>query len=110
MIPSREFIVSILKGSSSNEDTVEEGIEQPVLPAAAPPPLLEGVTIVGDTALHVVASHGDDDEEFFKCADIIYRRAKDLLFARNNKGDMLLHCAVRAGKSRMVSHLRSSYK
>ncbi|PNT65616.1 protein ACCELERATED CELL DEATH 6 isoform X2 [Brachypodium distachyon] len=104
MIPSRKFIDSIVKeGSSSNEDIVEEeGIDQHVLPAAAP--LLEGVTIAGDTALHVVASHGDD-EQFFKCADIIYNRAKHLLFAKNNKGDTPLHCAVRAGKSRMVSHL-----
>lgn len=105
MVPSREFINSIMKGgSSSDEDDVEEGIDQqPVLPAAAPP-LLKGVTMAGDTALHAVASHGDD-EEFFKCADIIYERAKHLLFAKNNKGDTPLHCAVRAGKSRMVSHL-----
>ncbi|KAM0893249.1 hypothetical protein ACQ4PT_025233 [Festuca glaucescens] len=101
MMPTREFMDSLVAGSNTNDD-VEEGIDQHALPVAAP--LLEGVTTVGDTALHVLASHGDGTE-FLQCANTIYGRAKHLLFALNNKGDTPLHCAARARKSRMVSHL-----
>lgn len=77
-------------------DEIEEGINGA--------PLLEGVTIEGDTALHVLASHGDNPV-FLECASIIYDRAKHLLFTTNKNGDTPLHCAARAGKSHMVFHL-----
>ncbi|KAI5021181.1 hypothetical protein ZWY2020_055026 [Hordeum vulgare] len=81
---------------------IEDGVDQPALPAAAR--LLKGVTAEGDTALHVVASHGDS-AEFLKCASIINGRDQDILLAVNKKGDTPLHCAARAGKSKMVSWL-----
>ncbi|KAF0914757.1 hypothetical protein E2562_031366 [Oryza meyeriana var. granulata] len=65
---------------------------------------LEGVTIVGDTALHVVATCGDASN-FLRSAGIICRKAQHLLLAQNDKGDTPLHCAVRAGRDQMVSRL-----
>lgn len=62
---------------------------------------LEGVTIEGATALHVVATCGDDSS-YFRSARIIYDKAKHLLLAQNNNGDTPLHCAVRAGNPGMV--------
>ncbi|KAG2634528.1 hypothetical protein PVAP13_2NG046300 [Panicum virgatum] len=59
---------------------VEQGISSAV-------PLLKGVTVEGDTALHLVAANGEDSN-FVRCA-----------------GDTPLHCAARAGKPQMVSHL-----
>ncbi|KAL6591875.1 hypothetical protein ACP70R_049738 [Stipagrostis hirtigluma subsp. patula] len=66
--------------------------------------LLKGVTVEGDTALHVVAANGESDK-FKSCADLIHDKDEHMLFARNNKGDTPLHCAARAGKSQMVLHL-----
>ncbi|KQJ86051.1 hypothetical protein BRADI_4g03011v3 [Brachypodium distachyon] len=66
--------------------------------------LLEGVTAEGDTALHVVATNGDG-ESYLRSADIICRKATHLLFRPNRNGDTSLHCAARAGRSRMVSQL-----
>lgn len=66
-------------------DDIEDGVDQPAaLPAAAR--LLKGVTIEGDTALHVVASHGENTE-FLKCASMIDERDQDLLLTVNKKGD-----------------------
>ncbi|XP_040258086.1 uncharacterized protein [Aegilops tauschii subsp. strangulata] len=73
------------------------------------PQLLEGLTALeGDSALHVVAAFGDDadaDDNFRKSADVVYGKAKRLLFVQNKKGDTPLHCAARAGSSRMVALL-----
>nr|XP_034579068.1 ankyrin repeat-containing protein ITN1-like isoform X2 [Setaria viridis] len=77
--------------------------------------LLNGVTVEGDTALHLVAANGDG-EDFLKCADLIHTKNKVVLLSmedkaglllstQNNKGDTPLHCAARAGKTKMVSHL-----
>ncbi|EAY78378.1 hypothetical protein OsI_33465 [Oryza sativa Indica Group] len=74
------------------------------LASAEPGMDLNGVTIEGDTALHVVATCGED-RFYLKCAKNIYNKAKHLLFAENNKGDTPLHCAVRAGNAEMVSCL-----
>ncbi|KAL5201366.1 hypothetical protein ABZP36_035720 [Zizania latifolia] len=52
----------------------------------------------------MVATHGDSND-FLRCTDIIYRKDNHLLFKSNNKGDTPLHCAARAGKSKMVCHL-----
>lgn len=79
--------------------------------------LLESVTTEGDTALHLVATNGSggDCEEFERCAEFLQDKSllykKDnggdtiLLYKKNNKGDTPLHCAVRAGRSQLVSSL-----
>ncbi|OEL26639.1 hypothetical protein BAE44_0012342 [Dichanthelium oligosanthes] len=87
--------------------------------APAPPsgsrstPLLDGVTIEGDSLLHVVAARGGG-KKFLRCAKMIVREKKRkggaaamrlVLEARNNKGDTPLHCAAGAGKARMISCL-----
>jgi len=81
--------------STSTSTTVE---------APSPGSLLQGVTMEGDTALHVVAANGDS-EDFMNCADLIHGKDRTFLSKQNTKGDTPLHCAVRAGNSRMVSHL-----
>ncbi|KAM0904749.1 hypothetical protein ACQ4PT_017754 [Festuca glaucescens] len=85
----------------ASED-VEASLNQ--LPSVSAVSLLEAVTIEGGTALHMVATYGDNDG-FLRSADIIHSKAKHLLFVQNNNGDTPLHCASRAGMSRMVSHL-----
>ncbi|CAO2149170.1 unnamed protein product [Urochloa humidicola] len=60
---------------------------------------------LSDSALHVVASGGDDGDEFLKSATVILGKAKHLQCARNAVGDTPLHCAARAGSIKMVSHL-----
>lgn len=57
-----------------------------------------------DSILHVVAACGDN-AEFLESASVIHSKAKHLLDAGNNKGDTPLHCAARAGRIKMVSHL-----
>lgn len=108
-MPTQEFLHLLTPISSTRRLTVpqasadiEDGLDQPTLPAAARP--IDGVTIGGDTALHVVASHGDS-AEFVKCARIISMRDQDLLLAVNKKEDTPLHCDARAGNSNMVSCL-----
>ncbi|CAM0947777.1 unnamed protein product [Alopecurus aequalis] len=66
--------------------------------------LLEGVTTEGDTALHVVATNGNGDSHK-QCANFIHGKARHLLYKVNNNGDTPIHCAARAGRSCMVSHL-----
>ena len=79
--------------------------------AAASPSLppqrlaLDGVTLEGDTLLHVVAASGDG-QEFLHCAKLIHDQSnKLLLVVKNHDGDTPLHCAARAGNARMISHL-----
>lgn len=74
----------------------------PSTPSAAL--LLEGVTIDGDSALHVLAACGDGDN-FLECAKVIHGTAKHLLHAPNKNGDTPLHCAARAGSAVMISQL-----
>ncbi|KAM0922099.1 hypothetical protein ACQ4PT_006346 [Festuca glaucescens] len=85
----------------ASED-VEASLNQ--LPSVSAVSLLEGVTIEGSTALHMVATYGDIDG-FLRSANIIHSKAKHLLFVQNNNGDTPLHCASRAGMPRVVSHL-----
>ncbi|XP_039842024.1 protein ACCELERATED CELL DEATH 6-like isoform X1 [Panicum virgatum] len=85
-------------------------------PAPAPLPVVldgGGVTMDGDSLLHVVAACGDG-EEFIKCAKMIVRDkerkggagAKRLVLeARNSNGDTPLHCAAGAGNAEMISCL-----
>ena len=85
-------------------------------PAPAPLPVVldgGGVTMDGDSLLHVVAACGDG-EEFIKCAKMIVRdkerkggaAAKRLVLeARNSNGDTPLHCAAGAGNAEMISCL-----
>lgn len=98
-----ESLVDGETGQASSSATIQRASddEEACLRASS---LLEGVTVEGDTALHVVAS-SDDGDKFLRSADIIFRKAKDLLFLQNNKGDTPLHCAAQAGNSRMVSRL-----
>uniref|UniRef100_K3ZEX5 PGG domain-containing protein n=1 Tax=Setaria italica TaxID=4555 RepID=K3ZEX5_SETIT len=109
--PTQEFLELLAGGSGtkgriavSAAGDVEEGVDhEPAPPAAGA--LLKGVTPDGDTALHAVASNGDNGDDFLKCAGIICDRDRDLLFAKNHMGDTPLHCAVRSGSSKMVSRL-----
>ncbi|KAK1614538.1 hypothetical protein QYE76_020055 [Lolium multiflorum] len=109
VMQTQEFFHLLTSDGTTNtqafENDVEEGVDQLAFPAADAP-LLNGVTVEGDTALHAVASHGDDTN-YLKCANIIHDRAKHLLFVLNGNGDTPLHCAARAGKSKMVLRLIS---
>ncbi|XP_047049503.1 uncharacterized protein LOC124654547 isoform X2 [Lolium rigidum] len=75
---------------------------QPTLLAAGA--LLQGIAADGNTALHVVASNGDD-QDFLKSARIICGRDRRLLLTKNHNGDTPLDCARRAGNPQMVSYL-----
>ncbi|CAL5050761.1 unnamed protein product [Urochloa decumbens] len=73
-----------------------------------------GVTIEGDSLLHVLAACGDG-QEFVRCAKMIVRDKEckqggaaaklQVLQAQNNQGDTPLHCAAGAGNAEMVSCL-----
>uniref|UniRef100_A0ACD5ZKU5 Uncharacterized protein n=1 Tax=Avena sativa TaxID=4498 RepID=A0ACD5ZKU5_AVESA len=112
IIPSQDFLSLLHTASSSStrilttqqsSNDVEDGVDHaPALPAQSL--LLEGVDTMGNTALHVVATHGESTE-FLECAGIISMRDQSLLFLMNQKGETPLHCAARAGKSKMVSLL-----
>ncbi|CAN6165562.1 unnamed protein product [Urochloa humidicola] len=113
MKPSQDFldqVAAYASGRCSNGSLgfqqaaadLEEGTS--VVQAPSPASLLEGVTVEGDTALHVVAANGDGDI-FLSCADLIHGKDRTFLSKQNNKGDTPLHCAVRAGNSKMVSHV-----
>lgn len=95
---SREIVVHVMEADSTLQ-TVGIDIEK----SAAKTPA-EAITIARDSVLHVVAYSGDSDE-FLQSATVIYGKAKNLLDTRNKKGDTPLHCAARAGRVRMVSHL-----
>ncbi|CAL4983893.1 unnamed protein product [Urochloa decumbens] len=68
------------------------------------------VTIEGDSLLHVVAASGDG-KEFLRCAKMIVRdkggaaAMRQVLEARNSRGDTPLHCAAAAGNAEMISCL-----
>uniref|UniRef100_A0A0E0LZZ1 PGG domain-containing protein n=1 Tax=Oryza punctata TaxID=4537 RepID=A0A0E0LZZ1_ORYPU len=101
MKPSKKFLNLIPARNGSSPSDIEECTN---IPSMAAESLLEGVTVDGNTALHVVATHGNGPS-FLKCAKVIHRSAKHLLFQPNNNGDTPLHCAVRAGNPQMVSQL-----
>ncbi|EER87702.2 hypothetical protein SORBI_3010G004800 [Sorghum bicolor] len=77
----------------------------------------DGVTMEGDSLLHVVAAArgGDDTHKLLDCAKMIVRDKKRrkggaaavrlALEARNSKGDTPLHCAAAAGNDRMITCL-----
>ncbi|WVZ54588.1 hypothetical protein U9M48_005362 [Paspalum notatum var. saurae] len=70
-------------------------------------PLVEGVTVEGDTVLHLVAANGEEDN-FLGCAAFIHGLEGGgllLLSKENHNGDTPLHCAARAGRTKMVSCL-----
>ncbi|CAL5080981.1 unnamed protein product [Urochloa decumbens] len=46
-------------------------------------PLLKGVTVEGDTALHLVAANGEG-QEFLECADLIHAKDKAFLSMEDN--------------------------
>jgi hypothetical protein len=77
----------------------------------------DGVTMEGDSLLHVVAAArgGDDTHKLLDCAKMIVRDKKRrkggaaavrlALEARNSKGDTPLHCAAAAGNDRIITCL-----
>uniref|UniRef100_A0ACD5Y397 Uncharacterized protein n=1 Tax=Avena sativa TaxID=4498 RepID=A0ACD5Y397_AVESA len=80
---------------------VEGAGDQPAAPSAES--LLEGVTPVGDTALHVLAKSGyPSRENFLDSVYMVYNKARHLLEKPNKLGDTPLHCASRAGSCKMV--------
>lgn len=72
--------------------------------SSASPSLLKGVTPDGDSALHVVATFGDDDK-YLESAKVIYTREHALLQSCNNGRNTPLHCSARAGNASMLSLL-----
>ncbi|CAM0943616.1 unnamed protein product [Alopecurus aequalis] len=66
---------------------------------------LDGVTVEGDTFLHVMATNSVGDDLVEDGLGLIRSKAVQLLFARNKKGDTALHCAARAEEHRMVFFL-----
>lgn len=81
---------------------VEEGAgDQPA--ALSAESLLEGVTPLGDTALHVLAKSGySSRENFVDSVYVVYNKAKHLLDKPNKLGSTPLHCAAQAGSCEMV--------
>ncbi|KAM0885412.1 hypothetical protein ACQ4PT_030346 [Festuca glaucescens] len=103
MIPTKEFLASLAIGEEpAAAPDLEHGVPRPVFLAVGQ--LLQGVTPDGDSVLHAVAGSGDG-ENFLKYAAIICGMDRDLLFTKNYNGDTPLHCAARAGNSKMVSRL-----
>ncbi|CAO1943989.1 unnamed protein product [Urochloa humidicola] len=111
--------------ASGHEASLAEAAEDNIVEAhsqvhdAVSPPLLQclpkddGVTIDGDSLLHVVAACGDS-EEFLRCARMIARykdktggaaSKRQALEARNSNGHTPLHCAAGAGNGDMISCL-----
>ncbi|CAO2150953.1 unnamed protein product [Urochloa humidicola] len=111
--------------ASGHEASLAEAAQDNIVEAhsqvhdAVSPPLLQclpkddGVTIDGDSLLHVVAACGDS-EEFHRCARMIARykektggaaSKRQALEARNSNGHTPLHCAAGAGNGDMISCL-----
>ncbi|XP_073004952.1 protein ACCELERATED CELL DEATH 6-like [Typha latifolia] len=65
---------------------------------------LLGVTIGGNTALHIAATHGH-----LELAQLICEKEMSLLVARNVMLETPLHCAVRAGHDKIVSFFVTSF-
>jgi ankyrin repeat protein len=66
---------------------------------------LDGVTVAGDTFLHVMATNSVEEDLVEDGPGLICSKAVQRLFVRNNNGDTPLHCAARAEKSQMVTFL-----
>ncbi|KAF0915692.1 hypothetical protein E2562_037833 [Oryza meyeriana var. granulata] len=93
-MPAREVVVHVEEVDCILHTVDDDGAVTPA----------EAVTVAWDSILHVVASSGDEPE-FLQSATVIYGEASHLLNAGNKKGDTPLHCAARAGRVTMVSHL-----
>ncbi|KAJ3697907.1 hypothetical protein LUZ61_001612 [Rhynchospora tenuis] len=95
---SHKLISAVRKG---NKKTVKEILkfekeqEQPGLTSC-----LEEVTFRGNTALHIAATYGHEE-----IAMILCNEDRNLLTAKNRKGDTALHCAAGAGDTDMVHFL-----
>ncbi|KAM0925302.1 hypothetical protein ACQ4PT_004276 [Festuca glaucescens] len=100
-VPDGSTIDHSITNGSLDVQHEEGASDQPAAPSAQS--LLEGVTPLGDTALHVVAKSGySSRENFLDCARVVYNKAKHLLDKPNNLGDTPLHYAARSGSSKMV--------
>ncbi|XP_073004727.1 protein ACCELERATED CELL DEATH 6-like isoform X2 [Typha latifolia] len=64
--------------------------------------ILRGVTVGGNTALHIAATHGH-----LELAEMICERERSLVVARNVMLETPLHCAARAGHHQVVSSIVS---
>jgi ankyrin repeat protein len=107
-LPPQEFrdqLEVYYPGNSSNRSLAmqptADRIEEGTWTASS---ILEGVTVEGDTALHLLATNGLHDK-FKECVDLIYNEDKSFLYKENYNGDTPLHCAVRTRNSHMVSHV-----
>ncbi|WVZ83129.1 hypothetical protein U9M48_030305 [Paspalum notatum var. saurae] len=102
MMPSEEFIARLAAYTATAATTAE--VADIIIEEGWTASLLMGVTVEGDTPLHLVAANGDGND-YKDCADLIHGKEKHLLSKQNKKGDTPLHCAARARRSEMVSHL-----
>nr|XP_051209471.1 uncharacterized protein LOC127326725 [Lolium perenne] len=93
--------------TSSNGTTRSSAIQQPSHDQEALLRLsfLDGVTVAGDTFLHVMATNSVEEDLVEDGPGLICSKAVQRLFVRNNNGDTPLHCAARAEKSQMVTFL-----
>ncbi|CAM0942736.1 unnamed protein product [Alopecurus aequalis] len=66
---------------------------------------LDGVTVEGDTFLHVVATNSVGENLIEDGLGLIHRKAVQFLTRQNNNGDTALHRAARMEKTQMVSFL-----
>ncbi|XP_072951005.1 uncharacterized protein [Typha angustifolia] len=66
--------------------------------------VLLGVTMGGNTALHIAATNGH-----LELAQLICKRERSLLVARNVMLETPLHCAARAGHDTIVSFIVTSF-
>ncbi|XP_072952494.1 protein ACCELERATED CELL DEATH 6-like isoform X2 [Typha angustifolia] len=64
--------------------------------------ILRGVTLGGNTALHIAATHGH-----LEFAQLICQRERSLVVARNVMLETPLHCAASAGHHQVVSSILS---
>ncbi|XP_073004786.1 protein ACCELERATED CELL DEATH 6-like isoform X1 [Typha latifolia] len=64
--------------------------------------ILRGVTVGGNTALHIAATHGH-----LELAEMICERERSLVVARNVMLETPLHCAASAGHHQVVSSIVS---
>ncbi|TVU49808.1 hypothetical protein EJB05_01145, partial [Eragrostis curvula] len=105
-LPHQEFcnqIEAYYPGYNSNRSLAAQLTATNVEESMNASSILEGVTIEGDTALHLLAANGRGDN-ITNCADLIYGEDKSFLCKQNYNGDTPLHCAARMGNSQMVSH------
>ncbi|CAN6242175.1 unnamed protein product [Urochloa humidicola] len=105
-----DAVVEIDNRPAAASHAVVEFDRRPAAAAAAAAASASGVTMEGDSLLHIVAASADS-EEFRECAKLLIcgkkqkKESRGLLSACNHKGDTPLHCAAGSGNTNMVSCL-----